>query len=36
MAEYTGAPVAVAFGGFCVMAMALWVVVSLPRARDVE
>jgi MFS family permease len=36
MAEYTGAPVAVAFGGFCVMAMALWVVVSLPRVRDVE
>lgn len=36
MAEYTGAPVAVAFGGFCVMAMALWVLVYLPRVRDLE
>jgi MFS family permease len=36
MAEYTGAPVAVAFGGFCVTAMALWVAVKLPRVRDLE
>jgi MFS family permease len=36
MAEYTGAPVAVAFGGFWVMAMALWVVLRLPGVREVE
>ena len=36
IAEYAGAPVAVAFGGFLVAAMALLVAVYLPRVRQLE
>jgi len=36
IAEYGGAPVAVALGGFLVSAMALAVAVWLPRVRQLE
>ena len=36
IAEYAGAPVAVAIGGFMVMAMASSVAVYLPRVRQLE
>jgi len=36
IAEYAGAPVAVAFGGVCVASMALWVALRLPAVRNLE
>lgn len=36
IAEYAGAPVAVALGGFMVALMAFWVLAYLPRVRRIE
>lgn len=36
IAEYAGAPVAIAIGGFLVAVMALWVAVYLPQVRQLE
>lgn len=36
IAEYAGAPAAIAMGGFLVAIMALWVAVGLPRVRQLQ